>query len=66
MPKPQPKPKPRKKAPGPSFNLRVILRRLGWTDKVIDRLTSKRADQIINDGRRMMPVDEVNILGSKK
>lgn len=58
MPKPRPK-KKAKKVVGPSFETRLILRDFGWTDKVIDRLNNKKADEIIRAGRFMMPTDEV-------
>jgi hypothetical protein len=59
MPKPRPK-KKAKKTVGPSFEIRCCLRGLHWSDKVIDRLTSKQGDEIIMAGRYMMPADEVS------
>ncbi len=42
-----------------SFGLRLILHDLGWTDKVIDRLSPKEAGNIADMGRMMLPVDEI-------
>ena len=59
MPKPCAK-RAKKKTVGPALEIRFILRDLHWTDKVIDKLSNKQADEIIRSGRMMMPVDEVS------
>ena len=56
---PYPPVKKRRRPASIDAGLRLILHDLGWTDKVIDRLTPKEAGTIADKGRMMLPVDEV-------
>ena len=57
-----PKPVKRAKNPRCTEATRIVLHVLGWSDKVIDRLSPKTANQIADAGRKMQPTDEVQSL----
>ena len=56
-----PKKRKPKKKPKPKIDegTRWILHGLGWTKKVVDKMSIKEANRIANAGELMMPKDEV-------
>jgi hypothetical protein len=54
-----------KKKTGVNEEQRLCLKAMTWTDRMINCLTSKEADEIIFVGRIMQPADEVRMRGEK-
>jgi hypothetical protein len=59
-------PPPVKKKTGVNEEQRLCLRGMAWTDRFIDRLTPKEADEFIFSGHIMQPADEARLLGEGK